>query len=329
MAGKKQDMSKKAKQQDIVDIFTTSPNKDAKKKKKSNKKSLNKETPKEKKKKEEKKEKDNKETTKKVVEEIVVPEKEETLKEKIDKALITDNITTKQLRIGIVIILVMIIFALILINSRIHRIEQMIKPTEPVTYYVNPKTIFFGDSITSRYDLNKFFENSSYINKGIGGEKTADLLERMKESIYDYNPQRVVLLIGTNDLSANIPLDEIASNISLIIKKIQKNNSQTEVFVESVLPVSKEENADKVDLDAVGRRNNDDIKKLNEMIRLVCEKTGATYIDAYDEFTDKNDNLKLEYTVEGLHLNDAGYQKQTEVINQAFKEADEQKNSRN
>ncbi len=329
MAGKKQDMSKKAKQQDIADIFTTSPNKDAKKKKKSNKKSLNKETPKEKKKKEEKKEKDNKETTKKVVEEVVVPEKEETLKEKIDKALITDNITTKQLRIGIVIILVMIIFALILINSRIHRIEQMIKPTEPVTYYVNPKTIFFGDSITSRYDLNKFFENSSYINKGIGGEKTADLLERMKESIYDYNPQRVVLLIGTNDLSANIPLDEIASNISLIIKKIQKNNSQTEVFVESVLPVSKEENADKVDLDAVGRRNNDDIKKLNEMIRLVCEKTGATYIDAYDEFTDKNDNLKLEYTVEGLHLNDAGYQKQTEVINQAFKEADEQKNSRN
>lgn len=329
MAGKKQDMSKKEKQQDIADIFTTSPNKDAKKKKKSNKKSLNKETPKEKKKKEEKKEKDNKETTKKVVEEVVVPETEETLKEKIDKALITDNITTKQLRIGIVIILVMIIFALILINSRIHRIEQMIKPTEPVTYYVNPKTIFFGDSITSRYDLNKFFENSSYINKGIGGEKTADLLERMKESIYDYNPQRVVLLIGTNDLSANIPLDEIASNISLIIKKIQKNNSQTKVFVESVLPVSKEENADKVDLDAVGRRNNDDIKKLNEMIRLVCEKTGATYIDAYDEFTDKNDNLKLEYTVEGLHLNDAGYQKQTEVINQAFKQADEQKNSRN
>lgn len=333
MAGKKQDVSKKAKQQDIADIFTTSPNKDTKEKKKQNKKQFKKEPKKENKIKEEQKEKNNKVSTKKSMEEPVIQEKKETLKEKIDKTLVTDNVTTKQLRISIAIILAIIIFALILINSRIHRIEQMIKPREPVTYYVNPKTIFFGDSITSRYDLNKYFENSSYINKGIGGEKSSDLLERMKESIYDYNPQRVVLLIGTNDINANIPLDEIASNISLIIKKIQKNNSQTEIFVESVLPVNKNTDADKVDLDTIGRRDNRDIKKLNEMIRLVCEKTGVTYIDAYDEFTDNNGDLKLEYTAEGLHLSDAGYQKQTEVINQVFKQADEQKaalkNSRN
>ncbi len=332
MAGKKHDDREKVKQQDIADIFTTSPNKDKKEKIKQPKKHNKKEHKKEQNKKEENKEKHIK-VAKKEEEKPVQQEKNETMKEKIDKTLTTDTVTTKQLRISIIIILVIIIFALILINSRIHRIEQMIKPTEPVTYYVNPKTIFFGDSITSRYDLNKYFENSNYINKGIGGEKTKDLLGRMKESIYDYNPQRVVLLIGTNDINKDVPLDEIASNISLIIKKIQKNNSQTEIFVESVLPVNGNGDHDKIDLDIVGNRNNKDIQKLNEMIRLVCEKTGVTYIDAYDEFTDKNGDLKVEYTVEGLHLSDAGYQQQTEVINEAFRKADEQKealkNSRN
>lgn len=300
---------KKEKQQDIKEIFTTSPNKEkVKKTKNKNKKD---------------KMQDEKKPTK-----LIEEKKEE--KVLLDTLFNPNTVSINKLYLAIIIMLVILIFAFILINSRIHHIEQMIKPVEPVTYYVNPKTIFFGDSITSNYDLTKYFERNDYINKGIGGNKTTDLLNRMKESIYDYNPSRVILLIGTNDLSKGTPIKEIASNISLIIKKIQKNNVKTEIFVESVLPVNKnEEESDKINKQAVGRRNNQDIQKLNELIQMICEEQGVYYIDAYDEFTDKDGNLKVEYTVEGLHLNDAGYQKQTEVIEQALKIADSKKNSRN
>lgn len=313
----KKEIKKQEKEKNIAEIFTTSPNQEKKKqpRKKGNTKTKKRQTSfkKAEKEKEEKKLREKNLETKMNTSEI-----------KSQK--IKDNPSfTHELRIMVVILLLVCFFCFLILNDRLRRIESKIN-LEPITYYINPRTVFFGDSITGRYDLQKYFENDTYINQGIDGNETTDLLERMKTSIYDYNPERVILLIGTNDLYAGTPIDEIASNISLIIKKIQKNNSKTEILVESVLPINNnEDESEKINENTVGSRTNNDIKNLNKKIRAVCEKMGVIYINAFDEFTNQDGNLKIEYTVDGLHLSNEGYQKQTEILNQAIQNSKNQK----
>lgn len=311
----KKEEKKQEKEKNIAEIFTTSPSQEEKKKQKKKVKVATKKQqvkPKNREKEEKKREKETVEITKKEAE------------IKLQKGK-HNSPFIHELRIMVVILLLIGFFCFLSLNHHLRRIELKLNP-EPITYYINPRTVFFGDSITGRYDFDKYFENDTYINQGIDGNETTDLLNRMKESIYDYNPERVILLIGTNDLNAGTSIEEIASNISLIIKKIQKNNAQTDILVESVLPINNnEEESEKINENSVGNRTNHDIKKLNEKIRIVCEKTGVTYIDAFDEFTDQDGNLKVEYTVDGLHLSNEGYQKQTEILNQAIQNSVNQK----
>ena len=197
---------------------------------------------------------------------------------------------------------------IIKLNSRLERLER---------YTYNKESIvFLGDSIISRYDLNKYFPNYNVYNSGIAGNMTKDILENMENRIFAYNPTKVFILIGTNDLVySGLDNDGIKNNIEEIINKIYEKNSNTKIYLESIYPVSNSLNKEIVET-----RTNDNIKDLNNKIEKICNNNKCTYINMYDNLTDKNGNMKRIYTVDGLHLNKIGYKV---ITNKLIKYLDE------
>ena len=178
--------------------------------------------------------------------------------------------------------------------------------TNPYEVKVSPKDnfLFLGDSITERYSLEEYYDNLPVVNSGISVNKTTDILSDMKERIYQYNPTKIFLLIGTNDLNStdeeivNITFD----NIKKIIKEIRENRSDTTIYVESVYPINST-----IENTVVTNRTNKKVKALNKKLADYCYKENCNYINLYDTLTDDEDNLKEEYTEDGLHLNSLGY----------------------
>ena len=184
---------------------------------------------------------------------------------------------------------------MIKLSSRVERLER---------YTYNKESIvFLGDSITSRCDLNKYFSNYNVYNSGIAGNMTKDILDNMENRVFVYNPTKVFILIGTNDLVySGLDNDGIKNNIEEIINKIYEKNSNTKIYLESIYPVNNSLNKEIVET-----RTNDNIKNLNNKIEKICDNNKCTYINMYDNLTDKNGNMKRIYTVDGLHLNKIGY----------------------
>ncbi len=183
-------------------------------------------------------------------------------------------------------------------------------------YAQNGATIFLGDSITESFRVNEFFPTHYVINRGIYGDTTDGLLARMKESIFDLEPLKIFLLIGTNDLGRNRRDSAyIIHNIARIIEQIQEKLPDTEIYIESVYPVTKIEH-EIIDDIMVGTRKNKDIKIINEGLKALTEEKNITYIDVYSYLINDNGDLKLEYTTDGLHISPLGYSVVVEIIKQ-------------
>ena len=168
--------------------------------------------------------------------------------------------------------------------------------TEPKvkTVYRSNKTVFLGDSITYYYDLQKYYKNINYINSGISGNTTKDILDNIQTRLFDYSPKKVFLLIGTNDKTVKgYSVDDTVKNIELIISKIKNKLPDTELLVQSVYPVNDTDNS-KIDHDMVHKRKNSFIKEINEKLKKVCEEYQVTYIDMYSVLAD--DDGKKDYT---------------------------------
>ena len=173
--------------------------------------------------------------------------------------------------------------------------------------------VFLGDSITDFYDLDKYYEGYNIVNSGISGNTTEDILNDMYNRVYKYNPSKVILLIGTNDINVKIEEDDTISNIKDIVKNIKKNRPNTKIYVESIYPINNTDD-EKIEHYMVGVRTNEIIKKYNKRIKEYCNKNNVIYINMYNELRDEDGNLKLEYTKEGLHISDEGYEVITKIL---------------
>lgn len=209
----------------------------------------------------------------------------------------------KSLVIFIVASFMLLVGILLCINEKkIINMNYKIEKIERYTYN-KESIVFLGDSITSRCDLDKYFPNYNVYNSGIAGNMTKDILDNMENRVFVYNPTKVFILIGTNDLVySELDNDGIKNNIEEIINKIYEKNSNTKIYLESIYPVSNSLNKEIVET-----RTNDNIKDLNNKIEKICNNNKCTYINMYDNLTDKNGNMKRIYTVDGLHLNKIGY----------------------
>lgn len=164
--------------------------------------------------------------------------------------------------------------------------------------------VFFGDSITEFYDLQKFYEQMPVVNSGSSGFTTTDLLEIMKEDVYVFNPTKVVLLIGINDMNKTDDDLGIVDNIRTITASINEKRPKAKIYIESIYPVDRERYPVLIDNNV----DNNRIRNINSMIENLCNEKGYIFINMFDELNSPTeDKLIYEYSKDGLHLSDEGY----------------------
>jgi lysophospholipase L1-like esterase len=159
--------------------------------------------------------------------------------------------------------------------------------------------IFAGDSLVADGPWAELY--SPIKNRGIGGETTAGLLDRLDE-MTESQPQKIFLLVGTNCLAADIPVAQVIRNYRKILEQIRRESPQTDVFVISVLPVNQQ-------LARGGPvHDNATIQELNHRLQdLAGQFERVAFLDAFDPLTDAHGDLREELTTDGLHLNIDGY----------------------
>lgn len=157
--------------------------------------------------------------------------------------------------------------------------------------------IFLGNSISDNCEWSELFENPNVKNRGIGGDDTDGVLERIDE-VLSSSPKKVFILIGTNDLAYGKTVDHIIENYNKILDSISIKSPNTEIYIQSVLPVD----------EAVHwTRKMSDIRLINESLVEICQERGIEYIDLFPLFVNSENKLNPEYSIDGLHLNAAGY----------------------
>ena len=164
--------------------------------------------------------------------------------------------------------------------------------------------VFMGDSITEEWSnlYPEFFSGNNYINRGIGGQTTPQMLIRFKPDAIDLKPDVIVILAGTNDIAGNtgpstvrMITDNIFSMAELAIAY------DIIVVLASILPVYQYSWADDV-IDPPSM-----IDSVNSKIKEYVENQGLIYLDFYSSMVDDQKGLKLDYTGDGVHPNEAGY----------------------
>lgn len=167
--------------------------------------------------------------------------------------------------------------------------------------------IFLGNSITAGTDWAKLLSLPQAKNRGISGDITFGVLERLQEVI-DRKPAKVFILIGINDISRNIPDEVILGNYKKMVSRIRMGSKKTQIYFYTLLPVNASFEKFK---NHYGK--DDHILYLNGQIRKFTAKK-VKVIDLYPAFLDKDNHLRAELTKDGLHLTSDGYQVWKEIL---------------
>ena len=264
---------------------------------------------------------DNKSSVKK---EKKVPKRDEKISFKIEEIPVkkalhkNDDYSTIIMLFLTVVIVFMGVFLIYHFGTFDHDKEKIVYKVKKVEV-VPENILFLGDSITDFYDLKKFFPNRKTVNSGISGNTTQDILDDLENRAYRYNPSHIFLLIGINDLYEKVDNSKIISNIEEIVKNLEKNLPNSKIYLESIYPINKGAE-DKINHAILKNRENEDVRSINKELKKFAKEEKITYVNMYDKLSNKYKDLKLEYTNEGLHLNDEGYKKVTWEINKILKE---------
>ncbi len=172
------------------------------------------------------------------------------------------------------------------------------------------KMVFMGNSITEGWKLfdPNFFNSTDYVNRGIGGQTTPQMLIRFKQDVLDLKPKGVVILAGTNDIAGNtgpMSIQEIYNQIESMAGLAALN--KIEVFLCSVLPV--------YDYPwKPGLKPAPKIVALNEMLKTLAGEKNYLYIDYFSEMSDDKNGLKASLGADGVHPNEKGYEIMKRVL---------------
>ena len=167
------------------------------------------------------------------------------------------------------------------------------------------RVVFMGDSITDGWGRSRgqFFPGKPYVNRGISGQTTPQMLLRFRPDVIALQPKAVVILAGTNDLAGNtgpMTLESIEDNLASMAELAKAHNIR--VVIASVMPV-----CDYIKPQTVSRAP-ERIIALNAWIKDYTAKNGLVYLDYYSAMLDDKQMFRKELTYDGLHPNEAGYE---------------------
>lgn len=170
--------------------------------------------------------------------------------------------------------------------------------------------VFFGDSITQGWgtDFRKAFEGMKLANRGIGGDTTRGMLLRLKEDVLALNPKAVVLLMGTNDIEVEVPVDAIGRNFQKIVAALKAHDPKMPVIVCRIFPSS-----------ATKKRPKETILAVNELFAAAVKGDPQfTVLDTYALFANAEGDALPALFPDLLHLNAAGYAKWASALRPVF-----------
>lgn len=197
--------------------------------------------------------------------------------------------------------------------GRYHADDERLKaqPADP------RRVVFLGDSITDGWQLTQFFPGKPYVNRGISGQTTPQMLVRLFPDVLNLKPAALIILAGTNDIARNtgpVTLAMIEENFQAITELAQAHGIK--VILCSLTPVS----------DYTARKQTDqrppaDILKLNAWLREYAAKVHAVFADYYAALVDDKGMLREGYSNDGLHPNAKGYELLAPVAESAIAQA--------
>ena len=167
------------------------------------------------------------------------------------------------------------------------------------------RVVFFGDSITDIWHLDEYFPGKPYINRGIGGQTTPQMLIRFRQDVIELHPKVVVILAGTNDIAGNtgpMRLEDIEANYASLAELFRAHGIK--VIYSSILPVH---NYTPRAQDFFAQRSPEKILELNVWLKNYCAAEGYLYLDYFRALVDDQGLMKKELADDGLHPNAAGY----------------------
>lgn len=172
------------------------------------------------------------------------------------------------------------------------------------------RVVFMGDSITDGWKLAEYFPGKPYVNRGISGQTTSQMLLRFRPDVIDLKPKVVVILAGTNDISGNTgPMTPAAIQGNLVSMVELAHASGIRVVLASVMPVSDyNKNAQGDQIIQTVRRPPTQIIELNNWIKNFAAERKLVYLDYFSAMVDDKGFLKPEIANDGLHPNAKGYE---------------------
>ena len=188
------------------------------------------------------------------------------------------------------------------------------------------RVVFMGDSITDAWvspEFGGFFPGKSYVDRGISGQTTPQMLIRFRPDVIALQPKIVVILAGTNDLAGNtgpMTVEQIEANLISMAELAKANKIR--VVLASVLPVSNYGHDRQGNpLDMRINRPPGKILELNAWIKKYAAANGHTYLDYFSAMVDPQGLLQQDLSEDGLHPNAKGYAMMTPLAEQAIRAA--------
>jgi len=199
--------------------------------------------------------------------------------------------------------------------SRYRDENDRIKPPVPD----ETRVVFFGDSITDNWPLPDYFPGKPYINRGISGQTTSQMLVRFRQDVIALKPKVVVILAGTNDIAGNtgpMRLEDIEANYTSLAELAAA--SRIKVVFSSVLPVH---NYTPQSQDFFAQRSPEKILQLNHWLSDYSATHGCIYLDYFSSLVDSHGLLQKDLAEDGLHPSPQGYKIMARLAEAAIQNA--------
>jgi len=201
--------------------------------------------------------------------------------------------------------------------ARYRKANAELKPPSPG----ENRVVFFGDSITDIWHLDEYFPGKPYVNRGIGGQTTPQMLVRFRQDVVNLQPKLVIILAGTNDIAGNtgpMRIEDIEADLTSLAQLARANGIK--VIYASILPVHNYTDKSK---DFFAQRSPEKILMLNSWLKNYCASAsnGCVYLDYFSALVDDKGLMKKDLADDGLHPNAAGYKIMAPMAEAAIEKA--------
>lgn len=168
-----------------------------------------------------------------------------------------------------------------------------------------PRVVFYGDSITDGWRLNEYFPDRDFINRGISGQITGQMLGRFQADVAALKPAVVLILAGTNDIARGVPPAAIQANFMMMGDLADHHNIR--VAIATILPVSDYHKDKNPSWERTRQRPPQAIEQMNAWLKKFCEERGYVLVNYFDAMKNAEGLLTIDLADDGLHPNAKGY----------------------